>query len=136
MKTLESKLNVKDRDLPVIVVEDEDTVLDFLEKSLRSSGYRDVYSCDGRSAALRRIQELPDGPVGLIIDVALRTDNGIELAKQVLEERPGARVLLISGFIDEMVLPSGAIEQKRVAFLAKPFNFRQFTAEFERLVAN
>lgn len=134
MKMLEPKQNVKDRDLPVIVVEDEETVLSFLENSLRSTGYGNVYSCEDRASALRRIEELPAGPVGLIIDVALRADNGIELAKQILEERPSARILLISGFIDEMVLPAGSIERSRVAFLPKPFNFRQFTTEFDRLV--
>lgn len=134
MKALEPKLKTKDQDVPVIVVEDEETVLSFLENSLRTSGYRNVYSCEDRAAALRRVDELPEGPIALIIDVALRTDNGIELAKLLLEQRPGSRVLLISGFIDEMVLPASGLEPRHVSFLAKPFNFRQFTTEFERLL--
>jgi DNA-binding NtrC family response regulator len=109
-------------------------VLSFLENSLKSTGYRNIHSCGDSASALRLIEDLPEGPVALIIDVALRADNGIELATRLLQQRPHARVLLISGFIDEMVLPTGPVENKRVAFLAKPFNFRQFSAEFERLL--
>ena len=126
----------KDRDLPIVVVEDEETVLSFLENSLKTSGYRNVHACSDQASALQRLQDVPEGPVALIIDVALRTDNGIELATRLLHERPAARVLLISGFIDELVLPTGATEEKRVAFLPKPFNFRQFSEQFERLLSN
>ena len=135
MKTLEPPTAARERDLPIVVVEDEETVLSFLEKSLRSSGYSNIHSCSDRASALDCLSHLPDGPVALIVDVALRADNGVELATQLLNERPSARVLLISGFIDEMVLPAGAIEERRVAFLAKPFNHKKFFAEFERLMA-
>jgi DNA-binding NtrC family response regulator len=126
----------KNRDLPIVVVEDEETVLSFVENSLKSSGYRKVYACSDQASALQRLEEVPDGPVALIIDVALRAENGVELATRLLNERPAARVLLISGFIDEMVLPPAATEEKRVAFLAKPFNFKQFSAQFESLLAH
>lgn len=135
MKTLEPKPLAKDRDLPVLVVEDEETVSSFLASSLRSTGYSNVHTCPDQPTALQRLGELPHGRIALIIDVALRTDNGIDLAARLLNERPEARVLLISGFIDEMVLPTGAADSHRVAFLAKPFNLRQFSTEFERLLA-
>jgi DNA-binding NtrC family response regulator len=136
MNTLESKPLAKHRDVPVVVVEDEETVSNFLASSLRSSGYTNVQTCSDQATALQRIEELPGGRVALVIDVALRTDNGIDLAARLLNDRPDARVLLISGFIDEMILPPGAADSKRVAFLAKPFNLRQFSTEFERLLAH
>lgn len=135
MNSLLSKPAAKDFDVPIVLVEDEETVLSFLEKSLRSSGYRNVHPCQDRAGALDHLGRIPEGRVAMIVDVALRTDNGVELATQLLQQRPSARVLLISGFIDEMVLPAGGIDEKRVAFLAKPFNFRQFATEFERLLA-
>lgn len=135
MNTLIEKTAAKDFDVPIVVVEDEETVLSFLEKSLRSSGYRNVHSCNDRASALERLGRIPEGRIAMIVDVALRADNGVELATKLLQERPSARVLLISGFIDEMVLPTGNVDEKRVAFLAKPFNYRQFSAEFERLIA-
>ena len=135
MNTLIEKPTAKDFDVPIVLVEDEETVLSFLEKSLRSSGYRNVHSCHDRASALDQLERIPEGRVAMIVDVALRADNGVELATQLLQQRPSARVLLISGFIDEMVLPSGNVDQKRVAFLAKPFNYRQFSTEFERLIS-
>ena len=134
MKTL-APSHVQDRDIPIIVVEDEETVLSFLENSLKTSGYRNVFSCSDPTTALQRLQQVPEGRMALIIDVALKTENGIDLATRLLTERPGARILLISGFIDEMVLPEEATEEKRVAFLAKPFNYKQFSAQFEKLMA-
>src|SRR5690606_40463147 len=45
MNTLIEKTAARNFNVPIVVVEDEDTVLSFLEKSLRSSGYRNVHSC-------------------------------------------------------------------------------------------
>lgn len=135
MNTLIEKTAARNFNVPIVVVEDEDTVLSFLEKSLRSSGYRNVHSCHDRASAIDELSRIPDDGVVMIVDVALRTDNGVELATQLLQDRPSARVLLISGFIDEIVLPSGKVDEKRVAFLAKPFNHRQFSAGFDRLIS-
>jgi CheY-like chemotaxis protein len=70
--------------------------------------------------ALDKLAALPAPPDVLMTDVQMPEMNGHELAARVRAARPGVRVLFVSGFAPEDVLPAevGANE----AFLPKPFD--------------
>ncbi len=104
----------------VLLVEDEDVVRDLARRALAASGYR-VLAADGPEAALRLARDEP-GPVDLLLtDVILPGSTGPALARRLLELRPAARVLFMSGYTggqleEDGVLPAGT------AFVQKPFD--------------
>lgn len=103
-----------------LVVEDDVTILAFLESTLQSKGY-EVISATTVAEATKLLRAQPDpSEFCLIIDVVLAGESGIDFAQELLAQHQDFRVLFISGFTDAVVVvdPDHA---KRTAFLAKPF---------------
>lgn len=70
----------------------------------------------------------------LVVDVVLDHESGIAFAEDVTNRYAGVRVLLISGFTDD-VLVMKAESSNRTAFLAKPFTKEELMAALDRLCA-
>lgn len=108
-----------DLDAPrIVLVEDEDAVRSMVERMLVREGYRVVSFPDGESAlvgvgTLSRIDLL-------LTDVVMPGMNGRELFDRLEEERPGLKVLYMSGYTDDLVLRAG-VRSDGVPFLPKPF---------------
>ena len=99
-----------------LVVEDDEVVRTFAQKTLERAGMRVVVAGDPISA-LRRAREESRVDV-LVTDVVMPIMSGHELATHLGKIYPEAVVLLISGYPTDDVLPSA---DDRVGFLAKPF---------------
>jgi len=103
----------------VLVVEDEPHVREIVSHMLEAAGY-EVLTASGPDEALALCQT-PDKHIRLMLtDVIMPGMNGIELAKQVQEQRPDIRMLYMSGHSDELVknLAGGDWQGD---FLQKPF---------------
>lgn len=110
----------------ILVVEDDPQVRAFAATALRDLNYSVVEAADGNAA----MEILNAGrPVDLMLsDVVMPSGpNGFDLARSVAEVRPGAKVLLMSGFPDEARSVSDA-RHDAVPFLAKPFEKHQLAA--------
>jgi FixJ family two-component response regulator len=70
--------------------------------------------------ALRLANEHPGPDHLLIADVVLPRLSGPEVAKRLKKERPGLKVLFISGYSSEAITRSGPLPGN-VPFLQKPF---------------
>lgn len=105
----------------VLVVEDEQVVLTFIETVLKRHGV-EVLTARSAGEARQILAQQPDGAdLCLVVDVVLDQESGIALAQDVIRQHPNYRVLLVSGFTDEVLLPSPEHEE-RIAFLRKPFS--------------
>ena len=106
----------------VLVVEDEPVVRSLAVRALVDQGYRVLQAADGPSAlATSRAYE---AEVHLLVtDVVMPGMNGKELADRLAVERPGLRVLYVSGYTDHAVVRHGVLEEG-IAFLSKPFDLR------------
>jgi PAS domain S-box-containing protein len=103
----------------VLLVEDEPLVAEAARKVLEAKGYA-VLSADTPAAAIRLSAAHP-GPIQLLLtDVIMPGMNGRELADRLVDQRPGMRVLFMSGYTDNAIVHHGVLDA-HVEFLAKPF---------------
>jgi CheY-like chemotaxis protein len=117
----------------ILLAEDQMEVRRFAAAVLRSAGYRILEAGGGDEAiALAREEQ---GPIHLLLtDVVMPRMSGRELAGQLVRQRPGIKVLFMSGYSDQAVTaqdPSGAT----AAFIHKPFLASELLSVVNRLLA-
>lgn len=116
----------------ILVVEDDEIVRDFMVEVLRSEGC-EVLTAESVEAARRTLFARPDADnLCLVIDVVLHQESGIAFAQELVQRYPRFRVLLISGYTDDVVL-AAPVDEERMAFLAKPFTKRDLMMAIEDL---
>ncbi len=103
----------------VLVVDDEAGIRALIVKILRRERYRVIEA--GSVAEAVAAAAAHGGPIQLLLtDVMLPDRNGRQLATQLLETRPGLKVVYISGFTDDDAVRAGAFPPG-ARFLQKPF---------------
>lgn len=114
----------------VLIVEDDDIVREFLVKVLEREGH-EVLTASSVEAARSVIFARPDAHnLSLVIDVVLHQESGIAFAQELVTRYPGFRVLLISGFTDDILL-SQPEDVAQMGFLAKPFTQSELISALE-----
>ena len=104
----------------ILLVEDEAQVRRLAARILVASGYHVLQASTAEEAL--SLLEGHKGPVDLLLtDVVLPKMNGRVLAERVRVDRPGLRILLTSGYSDDVVLRSQLLDH-HVALLPKPFS--------------
>ena len=117
----------------VLVVDDEPTLRSVIRRSLMREGYEVLVAEDGQRAL--ELSRAHPQPIDLLItDVVMPGLTGLELARELLVERPGLRVLFISGFTFEEAVPSTDLAQGS-AYLPKPFDTKVLLAKVDELLA-
>ena len=96
--------------------------------ALESEGYFILASHDGEEA-LTLSRKFSGTIHALLSDVTMPKMNGLELRQRILTERPGIKVLLMSGYVDTP-LPRTA------AFLPKPFTPADLQERMRKLLAS
>jgi two-component system, cell cycle sensor histidine kinase and response regulator CckA len=103
----------------ILLVEDEEMVRKLVRETLERQGYR-VLEAPGPLEALKMSQG-HRGKIDLMVtDVVMPKLSGRDLAEKLLRQRPGIRVLYISGYTDNAVVNSAMLHPD-MAFLQKPF---------------
>lgn len=110
----------------VLVVDDERAVLDTTARMLRSAGY-DVIEAATFADAKRILNNQSISLDAMITDVVLSGDRGTDLLQYCREQRPQARVVVMSGYTPD---PGAAqrLVSFRARFLPKPFGREQLLA--------
>jgi two-component system, cell cycle sensor histidine kinase and response regulator CckA len=105
----------------LLLVEDEASVRQASLHFLTRSGYTVLEANDGAEAL--RVSRQHGGPIHLMItDVVMPKMGGPKLAELLADERPDMKVLFVSGYAENNVLPQGKIDHTR--FLQKPFSLK------------
>ena len=109
----------------ILLAEDEASVLNLAAKILRDHGYNVLTASNGLEAL--EISNNYGKPIDLLLtDVVMPHMNGRELAEQLLLQRPGTRVLYISGYTDNVIMRHGVLGPG-MAFMAKPLGLDSLT---------
>ena len=101
------------------MVEDEEDLRTAIARILREAGY-EVREAPDAEAALRLAGEGGAAPDLLVSDIVMPGRSGIELARELRAQRPGLRILLLSGNADH-AQASPAERPPGAGFLRKPF---------------
>ena len=102
----------------VLVAEDEQAVRQVVLATLRRAGYQVIEARDG-AEAVARFRDRRDEVDLCLLDVIMPQLNGREALEAIRLLRPGARVLLMSGFTGD-VLQERGLEMESVGLLQKP----------------
>lgn len=103
----------------VLVVEDQEAVRRLTKLTLGSLGYH-VLEAESGARACELATAFPGEIHLLLTDIVMPGINGRELAMEVLQLRPNLKVLLMSGYAEDVSLPQG-LPEAELAFLPKPF---------------
>ncbi|TAL01316.1 MAG: response regulator [Rhodospirillaceae bacterium] len=110
----------------VLLVEDEDAVRVFAARALKSKGYKVLEARTGEQALdILRDQAAMDL---MITDMMMPGMDGGTLARLIRVERPEIRILLISGYSEE-VARGDIVDTDDFHFLPKPFSLSQLVAK-------
>jgi signal transduction histidine kinase/CheY-like chemotaxis protein len=117
----------------VLLVDDEPTLRSVIRRSLVREGYEVLVAEDAqRALALARAHVAPIQM--LITDVVMPGMSGLDLARQLLRERPNLSVLFVSGFTFEEAVPPADLAQN-TAYLPKPFDTKVLLGHVHELLA-
>ncbi len=102
----------------ILLVEDEDVVLRFVQRLLEALGYQ-VLTAPRGDTALAMIEAGARFDL-LLSDVLLPGIDGHQLGARLAQLRPGLPMVLMSGYSDQ-VLDVNSPAQGEASFLQKPF---------------
>lgn len=116
----------------ILLVEDEDAVRVFAARALKNKGYNVLEARTGEQA----MDILHDGEqIDLLItDMMMPGMDGGTLSRFVKVERPDARIILISGYSEE-VARGDVVDSPDIHFLPKPFSLGQLASKVKEVLA-
>jgi PAS domain S-box-containing protein len=104
----------------IMVVEDEAPVRRLIRDLLQRNGYTVLEASQG-GEAIRLCKEYAGQIHLLLTDVVMPEMSGRELADQLSVGRPSIKVMLMSGYTDDVIVRRG-VHEEGVPFLQKPFD--------------
>lgn len=120
-----------ERPTTALLADDDPSLRPYLSLVLQQQGFIVLSACNGEEA-LTIFGEFPGTVDLLITDVHMgEGPTGVELAKQLLNQRSDLAVLVISGTPDGEKLATG----NGLPFLAKPFTLAKFLSRVREVRA-
>lgn len=102
----------------ILLAEDNPAVRSLVMEILRMQGYIVMEATDGEEA-IRVFRENQDKIDLVILDAVMPRKNGMEACETIKKAHAGTRVLLMSGYDEDVVFNKG-VEDKTVEFISKP----------------
>jgi DNA-binding response OmpR family regulator len=116
----------------ILVVEDEEIVRQLVCEILEQQGYRVLCAVDG-AEALKLAGDYDREIHLLVTDVIMPLMNGQELAALLSAQRPGLKVLYVSGYSDKDIDSHGVLDAQ-VELLEKPFTPQSLAGRVRELL--
>lgn len=117
VRKLESAIECRNSGETILFVEDEAFVREVIGEVLRSAGYR-VLTASSAAEAVSVFNACRGELQLLLTDVVLPGETGRVLAAKLLREKIGLKVLLVTGYTEEIT----GLDAKHEECLRKPFS--------------
>jgi len=115
----------------ILLAEDEDAVRELAREVLEGKGYRVLEARSGDEALAIATGA---GWIDLLVtDVVMPQIGGGELAQRLSAQRPGLKVLFVSGYPDDAIVRHGVLERGS-AMLQKPFELEAFARKVREVL--
>jgi CheY-like chemotaxis protein len=115
----------------VLLVEDEDSVRELVRETLLARGYR-VLEAENGEAGLRAAEAHTEKIDILVTDVVMPGIGGRELARRLVQMRPGLKVLYLSGYTEDAIVQG--TPEPGTAFLQKPFTLQRLAGKIREIL--
>lgn len=107
----------------ILVVEDEPSLIETLDYSLRKQGYEVIAAVDGRRALEEARQQMPDL---IVLDIMLPGLDGFEVCR-ILRKEMNVPIIMLTARTEEVDKVVG-LEVGADDYLTKPFSMRELIA--------
>jgi CheY-like chemotaxis protein len=107
----------------ILVAEDNPDVRSLLLEILQMEGYVVIEATDGEEA-IRLFLENQDAIDIVMLDAVMPGKSGLEVYEEIKEARAGTRVLLMSGYTEDIIFNKG-FEDRAVEFISKPISVEE-----------
>ena len=104
----------------ILLVEDAPNMREVTIEFLASYGYN-VLDAGNSAEAIAKVEQHPGSIDLLITDVVMPGESGPKLAARLVEQRPGLKVLYVSGYTANAIVHHGLVDPG-IAFLQKPYS--------------
>jgi len=111
----------------ILLVEDEDSLRTLTRNSLEASGYKVLEAKEGTSALEASLQYRETIDL-LLTDIVMPGMNGRALAQELTRQRPGIKVVFMSGYTGQTYSEKSPIGPGSF-FIAKPFSRQALTSK-------
>jgi len=108
--------DLMDKDLSLLLVDDDKPFLTRLERAMEKRGFN-VRVADSVAAGLAQVKSNP--PAYAVVDMRLGDGNGLEVVSVLNEKRPEARAVVLTGY-GNIATAVTAVKLGAVDYLAKP----------------
>ena len=116
--------------LVVLLADDELVVRSLAQSILTRAGYRVLNAVDGEHAL--EVSRGYSGPIDILLtDVKMPKMDGMELSAHMLKERPGIKILFMSGKESGELMVHG----RKMEFLRKPFLAKELSEKINSMFA-
>jgi len=118
----------------ILLVEDDEMLRKMLEKTLSSLGYTILKAENGKQG--RTIFETFQGTIDLVLtDVVMPEKNGIEMAMEIQRHSPELKVILMSGYTENAIIPNN-LSDLNMHFIQKPVSPRDIRLAVQNVLDN
>ncbi len=117
----------------ILIVDDEEDILNFLELVLREKGYEVVTAGSGHDALTRAQLERPDL---VLLDIMMPQMDGWEVLKllRIDEETASIPVAMLSARTEARDRVQG-LQEGAIDYICKPFSLQELLAKIEAIFA-
>ncbi len=116
----------------ILLVEDSGVVREVIVRMLDAGGFSVIPASGGEEA----LSISRRGGVSfdlLLTDIVMPEMSGVELADRMERERPGTRILFMTGYAEEAVVNEGILGKQREC-IGKPFSQEQITRRVRKIL--
>lgn len=118
----------------ILLVEDEPAALRLFSEILKKAGYEVIETSNGQEA-IDHAKRDDIGKIDLLVsDLVMPDVGGLELASRFREAFPSTKILLLSGYTEDIVILEEKLSRD-THFLPKPVKAETLKSKIEELLA-